>query len=207
MTPIATGSTALDELIGGGLQRGRITLMHVVEDTGKTLLARAAAKAAPTAVYVGLDWPAQDQAPGVLLAAERSVEALDTIMGVVLGRVDLVVVDDPWAFRCGESASYWGDDYRRLQDAWRDLLRSTGQKITRSDTAVLVIARDRPQIHALARRASVAGLVTRGKSIHQGIERFGHWVDVRVGDVSTKVPLLYTGVFGRPRKPEVKGAA
>ena len=187
---IPTGSSGLDALFGG-YRPGTITYFAVEQDAGCTLLARAAVKAAATAVYVGFDWPMSEAR--VVQVAPPTIDDVRRAVLAATDLADLVVVDDPQAVDLGRPG--WADDHRAVQGAWFEAMREVGPIVARSETAVLFVGRDSPPIFAIERRASTVGHVKRLHTFGQGIEKLGHWVEVEVGDRTTRVPLLYTGAF------------
>ena len=90
-TPVSTGSSAVDEVLGGGLSRGTITQVYGPPAAGKSTLAMSSAVAAAgggTAVYLDTEGLSFDRLEQIAADRDGETAALDRIMVTRAGTFD-----------------------------------------------------------------------------------------------------------------------
>lgn len=210
---VSSGSLVIDKLLGGGYPRGRLTTVAAEDEAGKTLMGLSACRGTEAAVFIDADQKLVPDRQVLVLGGDADVVFIDfndfaAVADVVtesIGIVDLIVIDTIQS--CVTSADLGIDAAhasRALDNAWEAVLRRIGPELTRSDTAILALARMWPIVWPFWRRSSVFFQVRKGPPINQGIERVGHWVNLEYRDVHARTGLLFATGFDKTREQRLE---
>jgi recombination protein RecA len=178
---ISTGIMTLDEKIGGGIPRGRITEIYGTEAGGKTTLAlqttAQAQKAGLTVAYLDMEQtldPEYMEALGVdwdslILSqpdtAEQVFEAMDVLAST--GEVGLIVIDSVAAMKSRQEfeGDYGDANVGAIARVMSQGLRKLNPLLSPSNTAIIFINQLRAQIGVYSPQGAPPPIPTGGNAL------------------------------------------